>query len=251
MNLPSQFTIFPAIDLRAGQVVRLQKGDPNRQTVYGNDPAQTAARWLAAGAHWLHVVNLDGAFGEGDRSNQEAIRAILTTATTCGAQVQLGGGLRSFEAIETVMGLGVNRVILGTRAIQEPALVAKAMESWGPERVAVSLDALDGLVRVAGWVGGTGLDAVQAALDFKTMGLRWLVFTDIARDGLGAGLNLVKTLELAQASSLSVIASGGVHAIEDIEEVKAAGLAGVIVGRALYEGQIDPELLFKLESSPC
>jgi phosphoribosylformimino-5-aminoimidazole carboxamide ribotide isomerase len=241
------FTIFPAIDLRGGQVVRLKKGDPNRQTIYDSDPAQAAACWISHGARWLHVVNLDGAFGETDQANQIAIRGILKTAAAAGVRVQLGGGLRSLETVEIVLGLGVDRAILGTRAIEDPSSVAEALKRWGPERVAVSLDALDGLVRVAGWAEGTQVEAVRAAQDFKTMGLRWLVFTDIARDGLGTGLNLAKTSALAQATGLDVIASGGVHAIEDIEAVRAANLAGVIVGRALYEGQIDPARLFQLE----
>jgi len=254
MSSQTPFTIFPAIDLRGGQVVRLQKGDPNRQTTYDNDPARVAGRWITHGARWLHVVNLDGAFGEDDQSNQAAIRSIIQTAAASGVRVQLGGGLRSLKTVEMALALGVDRAILGTHAIEEPASVAEALKRWGPDHIAVSLDALEGLVRVAGWAEGTQVDAVQAAQDFKAMGLRWLVFTDIARDGLGTGLNLAKTIALAQATGfaeaatgLAVIASGGVRSIEDIEGVKAANLAGVIVGRALYEGQIDPARLFRIE----
>ncbi len=251
MDNDSSFTIFPAIDLRAGQVVRLQKGDPQRQTTYGADPGGVAARWITGGARWLHVVNLDGAFGEADSANQGAIRSILAVAAPSGIHVQLGGGLRSPEDLESALAMGVHRAVLGTRAIQDPASLADALNHWGPDRIAVSLDALDGLVRVAGWTEDTGLDAVQLAQDFKAMGLRWLVFTDIARDGLGSGLNLAKTTDLARASGLAVIASGGVHSLEDVQAVKAAHLAGVIVGRALYEGQIDPLRLFSLEGSSC
>ncbi len=245
--MAKEFTVFPAIDLRAGQVVRLQKGDPNRQTIYGNDPAQVARRWLSFGARWLHVVNLDGAFGEGDQANQFAIQGILAGTAGSGVKIQLGGGLRSLKAIETAFGLGVDRAILGTRAVEEPNLLVRALHQWGPDRIAVSLDALDGKVRVAGWVEGTGLDAEETALAFKSLGLRWLVFTDIARDGIGQGLNLEKTVDLASKTGLAVIASGGVRSIEDVAAVKAAGLPGVIVGRALYEGQIEPGLLFHLE----
>lgn len=249
MTNSPDFTIFPAIDLRAGQVVRLQKGDPNRQTSYGNDPALVARRWLSHGARWLHVVNLDGAFGEGDQVNQSAIRAILDAMSGSGVKVQMGGGLRSLKAIEIALGLGVERAILGTRAVEEPALLAKAIKRWGAERIAVSLDALDGKVRVAGWVEATDLDVEETALAFKSLGLRWLVFTDIARDGIGQGLNLDKTVDLAQKTGLAVVASGGVGSIEDVAAVKAAGLPGVIVGRALYEGQIEPGLLFQLEEA--
>ena len=251
MNSPHSFTIFPAIDLRGGQVVRLQKGDPNRQTTYGNDPAAAAAHWISQGARWLHVVNLDGAFGETDGANQASIPGILRTAGNAGVRVQLGGGLRSLKAVALALSLGVDRAILGTFAIENPPSVGEAVRRWGAERIAVSLDALDGLVRVAGWAEGTQVDAVKAAQDFSAMGLRWLVFTDIARDGLGTGLNLDKTTSLAHASGLAVIASGGVRAIEDVAAVKAAGLTGVIVGRALYEGQIDPQMLFTLEEGSC
>ena len=244
------FTVFPAIDLRAGQVVRLQKGDPARQTTYGSEPALVARRWLSYGAHWLHVVNLDGAFGEGDTVNQAAIRGILAVTAGKGVKVQLGGGLRSLETIETAFELGVDRAILGTRAIEEPSLLAKAIRRWGAERIAASLDALDGKVRVSGWVEGTGKDAEETALSFQSLGLRWLVFTDIARDGLGQGLNLEKTTDLARKTGLAVIASGGVRSIEDVVAVKSAGLPGVIVGRALYEGQIDLAALFHLEDAP-
>jgi len=247
MNTRSPFTLFPAIDLRGGQVVRLKKGDPNLQTTYSSDPAETARRWIGAGCSWLHVVNLDGAFGTADGANQQALRAILSAAQDTGVHIQLGGGLRSLEAVTLALSLGIDRAILGTRAVEDPAMLGAVLNRWGDERVAVSLDALDGKVRVAGWLEGTGLDAVEAAVQFQRLGLEWLVFTDIARDGLGTGLNLSKTLEVAAASGLKVIASGGVSAIQDVEAVREAGLAGAIVGRALYEGAIDPLTLFRLE----
>lgn len=227
--------VYPAIDLRGGKVVRLRQGDPARQTVYSSDPAATARRWLEAGAHWLHVVNLDGAFGESGDGNLSALEAILSL----GARVQFGGGLRSLEAIARALDLGVSRVILGTIAVENPSVVAQALARFGAERIAVSIDARDGLVRTRGWQAESGVPALDLALRLRTLGLRTVIFTDIRRDGLGGGLNLAASRELAQASGLEVIASGGVHTIEDVRAVKEAGLAGVIIGRALYEGTIE------------
>jgi phosphoribosylformimino-5-aminoimidazole carboxamide ribotide isomerase len=235
----NEFIVYPAIDLRAGQVVRLKEGDPLRQTVYSADPAAVAARWLLAGAVWLHVVNLDGAFDQPDSANHAALEAILSVAETFGAKVQFGGGLRSLEAVQRALELGVERVVLGTLAVEQPDLLAEALARWGVGRIGASLDARDGLVAVRGWQETTGLPVTQAAAGMREAGLRWLVFTDIARDGLQTGLNLPATVELAAQSGLTVIASGGVSTAQDIHEVRAAGLAGVIVGRALYEGTVD------------
>lgn len=243
-----EFTIYPAIDLRRGQVVRLQEGDPNRQTQYGADPADAARRWLAAGARWLHVINLDGAFGEAGSENPQALQAILSAAQETGAQVQFGGGLRSLGAIEEVLQLGVTRVVLGTALIEQPELLPAVLNRWGAERVAAGLDARAGLIQVRGWQAGTAIPALDLAQRLGEQGLHWLVFTDIARDGLQTGLNLAATLELARRTGLNVIASGGVAGWEDIRAAKAANLAGAIVGRALYEGKFEPQELFK---TPC
>lgn len=237
--------MFPAIDLRGGEVVRLKEGDPNRQTNYSSDPAGTAGRWIEAGADWLHVVNLDGAFGESGGANLLALRAILGEAARANVQVQFGGGMRSIEAIHAAIDAGVSRAILGTLAVEQPQLLEEALARWGAEKIGVSLDARDGRVQVRGWQSDTPLMAVDAAKGFQRAGLRWLVFTDIARDGLQTGLNLPATLELAQASQLKVIASGGVSRLADVQAAEKAGLAGAIVGRALYEGAIDPADLFQ------
>lgn len=242
-----EFTIFPAIDLRHGQVVRLKEGDPTRQTAYADSPSTAAQRWIEAGAAWLHVVNLDGAFDEPDTPNRMALRQILTVANPHGARVQFGGGLRSLPAIRNAFQVGVERVILGTLAIEQPDLLVEAIQQWGPERIGASLDARNGQIMLHGWQVGAGRSPLEAAQAFYRAGLRWLVFTDIARDGLQAGLNLDATLELSRASGLAVIASGGVASLDDVAAVRQAGLAGVIVGRALYEGTIDPQALF---SSP-
>jgi phosphoribosylformimino-5-aminoimidazole carboxamide ribotide isomerase len=234
----SEFIPFPAIDLRHGQVVRLKEGDPERQTAYSSDPAAAAERWLAAGAMWLHVVNLDGAFDESQAANREALAAILRAAGKYGAQVQFGGGLRTMDGVAQAFDLGVGRAILGTLAVEQPHVLAELVARWGKERVGVSLDARGGLVQVRGWKEGTNVLANDAAKELKQSGLEWLVFTDIARDGLQSGINLTATVDLARSSGLKVIASGGVRGREDVRAARKAGLAGIIAGRALYEGAL-------------
>lgn len=231
----SVFTVYPAIDLRGGKVVRLQEGDPNRQTAYSDDPAEVAARWLASGAGWLHVVDLDAAFGGDAMANRRALAAILRL----GGRVQFGGGVRTMDAVAGLLGLGVSRVVLGTAAVEDPDLVAGALARFGPEAVAVAIDARDGRVRTRGWQAESGLDAVAFACRLAELGLRIVIHTDIARDGLGTGVNVAASRALAEASGLNVIASGGVASLADVAAVRSAGLSGVIVGRALYEGQVD------------
>lgn len=229
------FTIYPAIDLRGGKVVRLKEGDPGRQTAYSDSPAEIAQRWLEAGAGWLHVVNLDGAFGEKDDANQRALGAILKL----GARVQFGGGIRSFDAIHKALELGVRRVVLGTVAVEQPDIVKAALKQFGAEAIAVGIDARDGFVRLRGWKEQSRITGADLGLRMQTLGLRTVIFTDISRDGLGSGLNIAATRQLAETSGLEVIASGGVKSLEDVHAASEANLAGVIVGRALYEGTID------------
>ena len=233
------FVIYPAIDLRAGKVVRLQEGDPARMTAYSEDPAETARRWLEAGARWLHVVNLDGAFGESDHANHIALQKILRVAKEFGALVQFGGGIRSLDIMETVFSLGVSRVVLGTIAVENPEIVANALMKFGHERIAAGIDARDGLVRVRGWKENSRLSATDLAIRMRNLNLRTVIFTDVSRDGAGKGLNIAATRELADVSGLDVIASGGVHTVEDVMAARNANLTGVIIGRALYEGTID------------
>jgi len=230
------FTVYPAIDLRGGKVVRLKEGDPARMTSYSDDPAEMARRWLDAGATWLHVVNLDGAFGESDHANRAALESILKLGAS---KMQFGGGMRSLDAIEAALSLGVSRVVLGTIAIEQPDVVADAFKRFGAERIAVGIDARDGLVRTRGWKDDSGVKATDLALQMRTLGLATIIFTDVSRDGLGSGLNIPSTCELAEESGLDVIASGGVHTVEDVVAAKDAGLAGVIIGRALYDGTVD------------
>jgi phosphoribosylformimino-5-aminoimidazole carboxamide ribotide isomerase len=233
------FTIYPAIDLRGGKVVRLKEGDPARMTAYSDEPAEIARHWLRMGARWLHVVNLDGAFGESDSDNQLALRAILDAAKGFDTQVQFGGGLHSVDDIQEAINLGISRVVLGTIAIKKPDVVMNTLQKFGAERIAVGIDARDGLVRVRGWKDNSGTSAIDLARQMRMMGLHTVIFTDISRDGLGSGLNIAVTRELSEISGLNVIASGGAKTLHDVIAARDAGLAGVIIGRALYEGMID------------
>lgn len=245
-----RFVVYPAIDLRAGKVVRLKEGDPARITAYSADPAKMARRWMDTGARWLHVVNLDGAFGESDNANRLALQNILRVAKEFNACVQFGGGLRALDAIEAVLDLGVSRAILGTIAIERSEVVAAAIRKFGAERIAVGIDARDGFVRVRGWKDNSGISAAELALQMRTLGLRTVIFTDVSRDGLGSGLNITATRKLADLSGLAVIASGGVHTLEDVLAARGAGLSGVIIGRALYEGTIDLKTALELKATP-
>ena len=233
------FTVYPAIDLRGGMVVRLKEGDPARMTSYSDDPAEMAQRWLGIGAKWLHVVNLDGAFGESDGPNQNALISILKVAKEFDANVQFGGGMRSLDSVMQALNLGVSRVVLGTIAAEKPDVVANILKKVGAKKIAVGIDARDGIVRTRGWKDDGGVSAQDLALQMRALGLRTVVFTDIRRDGLGSGLNILSTRELSDRSGLDVIASGGVHTIDDVLAAKEAGLAGCIIGRALYDGTVD------------
>ena len=228
------FTIYPAIDLRGGKVVRLKEGDPARMTLYSDDPAEMAKRWIDAGATWVHVVNLDGAFGESDNANHVALESFLKLGT----RVHFGGGMRSLESIESALSLGVSRVILGTIAIEQPDIVRDALTRFGVEHIVVGIDARDGLVRTRGWKDNSGVPALDLALQMRTFGLDTVIFTDVSRDGLGSGLNIPATRELSEKSGLDVIASGGVHTTADVKAAKDAGLSGVIIGRAIYDGTV-------------
>ena len=230
----SDFTIFPAIDLRAGKIVRLMQGDPARQTEYGDDPRQQAERFKAEGASWIHVINLSGAFGEDAAANLKALEAILRV----GLKVEFGGGIRDEETIRVPLEMGAERVFLGTAAIQNPALVDWAVAQYGPTRIAADIGVRDGLVMVKGWQESTPLTMLEAGKRFCAQGLAWCVLTDVHRDGAGTGVSVDSAVELQTATGLKVVASGGVSSLEDVRIVREAGLAGVIIGRALYEGKI-------------
>lgn len=228
------FTVFPAIDLRAGKIVRLAQGDPNRQTEYGADPRAQAEQFKAEGAEWVHVINLSGAFDEDSAANLRALAEILKT----GLKVEFGGGIRDEETLRIPLEMGVERVFLGTAAIQNPALVDWALARYGAERVAADIGVRDGNVMVKGWQESTPLTMLETGRRFRAQGLEWCVLTDVRRDGVGSGVSVDSAVELQTATGLKVVASGGVSSVEDVRRIKQAGLAGVIIGRALYEGKI-------------
>lgn len=230
--------LFPAIDLKNGQCVRLEQGDMNRATVFNLDPAAQARAFAAQGFAYLHVVDLDGAFA-GTPVNAGAVDAMLEAVTM---PVQLGGGIRDLKTVEAWLAKGIARVIIGTAAVRDPALVSEAAKQF-PGRVAVGLDARDGKVAVQGWAETSTVTALEIARRFEDAGVAAIIFTDIARDGLLKGLNLEATIALAEAISIPVIASGGLASIKDVEallEPRAKKLAGAIAGRALYDGRLDP-----------
>jgi phosphoribosylformimino-5-aminoimidazole carboxamide ribotide isomerase len=239
--------IFAAIDLRDGQCVRLTQGDPNAQTIYSQDPAAIAETWESIGADWLHVVNLDGAFGDSEKAakNIDALQAILDRVHT---PVQFGGGLRSPEDIECALNMGVSRVVIGSLAADRPRQMLDILSHFGPEQVALGLDVRDGKVATHGWRQLAQTDPVQLAQQIHTAGLAHVIYTDISRDGMLTGVNVEATVALAQAGNpgtgrrFTVIASGGVANLDDVRRLKAVeheGIEGAIIGKALYTGAVD------------
>ena len=230
--------LFPAIDLKNGQCVRLEQGDMARATVFNLDPAAQAKSFAAQGFEYLHVVDLDGAFA-GKPMNAQAVEAMLQEVAL---PLQLGGGIRDFATVEAWLAKGVARVIIGTAAVRDPELVKGAAKKH-PGRVAVGLDARDGKVAVEGWAEMSQVTALEIAQRFEDAGVAAIIFTDISRDGLLKGLNLDATIALAERISIPVIASGGLASIEDVKALLAPRtkkLAGAIAGRALYDGRLNP-----------
>jgi phosphoribosylformimino-5-aminoimidazole carboxamide ribotide isomerase len=232
-------TLYPAIDLKDGQCVRLRRGAMDDATVYSSDPAGQARAWQDAGCRWLHVVDLNGAIS-GRPVNGGAVTAILAAVTV---PVQLGGGIRDMAGIEAWLFAGVRRVILGSAAVKHPALVREACRTF-PGRIVLGIDARDGKVATDGWADTSSTDARDLALSFEDAGAAAIVYTDIGRDGMLSGLNLAQTVALAASVATPVIASGGVGGPQDLLDLRRASVAtrieGVIVGRALYDGRIDP-----------
>jgi phosphoribosylformimino-5-aminoimidazole carboxamide ribotide isomerase len=236
--------IFPAIDIRNGKCVRLRQGRQEEETVFGDDPAAMGLKWQEAGAEWLHVVDLDGAFSSRPQ-NLEAIRGLRRALTI---PMQLGGGIRSLETITTYLDLGIDRLILGTAVLKDPDLVARACAAY-PGRIAVGLDAKDGLVAVEGWTETSSRSVLEVAQSLVSLKPAALIYTDIARDGVKKGVNVAATQALAQAVPLPVIASGGVSSLTDIRNLlplEPLGVIGVIIGRALYDGNINLTEALKL-----
>ena len=241
--------LYPAIDIRGGRCVRLVEGDFDRETTYDSDPALAARRWVEAGAEWLHVVDLDGAVA-GTPVNGEAVARIRASVDV---PIQLGGGLRQVGDLENVFGAGVDRAILGTGALKNPELVTSAVARWG-DRIAVALDARDGLLATDGWLGQSDARAVDVAQRLAENRVRHFIYTDIRRDGTLSGPNVPGLSELIENVDGDIIASGGIATLDDIRAVAAAGAAGAIVGRALYDGRIDlieAVALFAGSRAPC
>ncbi len=234
----TKFTLFPAIDLRNGRVVRLEQGDPERETVFGTNPAKMAQKWLDAGAKWLHVVNLDGAFDEAGADNWAALSAIAKLDV----KVQFGGGIRSMEDVTRALDAGAKRVVLGTSAIEKPELVNEAIAKFSKNKIAVGIDAYNGRVKTRGWQQDTAVNPVDLGKEMKERGVKTIIYTDIGRDGVLGGVNVQATVQLSRVTGLHVIASGGVASLEDVHRCYAQaehGLVGVITGRAIYDGRMD------------
>ena len=229
--------IYPAIDIRGGRCVRLTEGRFDAETVFADDPAEMALKWAGLGAEFLHLVDLDGALA-GEGKNVPVIERILQSVSI---PVQLGGGIRNLVTIEKLLSLGVTRLILGSAAVKNPALVEEACKKY-PGHIAVGIDAKNGEVAIEGWGKGSGVAATELAKKMAAYGVETIIYTDISRDGMLSGVNVEATAALARACGVPIIASGGVASIEDIRRVKAVeadGVQGCIIGKAIYTGAVD------------
>ncbi len=229
--------ILPAIDIKDGKCVRLYKGDFAQTTVYHENPAEVALQWQSKGAKYLHLVDLDGAI-VGEPKNINVVKEILQAVKI---PVEIGGGIRSLETIAMYLNAGIDRVILGTAAVKDPNLARIACEEFGKERIVLGLDAKNGYIATEGWLETSGVTAIELALRMKELGIIRIIYTDISKDGTLTGVNVQATKELAEATGMHVIASGGVASIADIKallEVSAKGIEGVIVGKAIYTGSL-------------
>ncbi|GAB4463035.1 MAG: 1-(5-phosphoribosyl)-5-[(5-phosphoribosylamino) methylideneamino]imidazole-4-carboxamide isomerase [Anaerolineae bacterium] len=230
--------VYPAIDLRGGRVVRLKYGDPAQQTVYGDDPVAVAHGWRAAGAAWLHVVNLDGALSAAGA--EATLKVVSALAVATGMRIQFGGGVRDADSMARAFDAGAARVVVGTAAARRPEFAAEMVACWGADRVAAALDVREGRVAVEGWQAASEWTPVALGQRLAALGVRHALYTDVSRDGAGTGVNVAATAELARATGLEVIASGGVARLDDVRALVATGaVAGVVIGRALYEGAVD------------
>jgi len=226
--------IYPAVDVREGKCVRLTQGEFDKQTVYSDNPVEMALKWENAGAQYLHVVDLDGA----RTGKSQNIAVISEIAGKIGIPVQLGGGIRTIEMIENYLADGIKRVILGTSAVKDPELVKSAVKTF-ENNVVIGIDAKDGMVAIEGWEKTSEFKAVDFAKKMEDLGVKTIIYTDISRDGMLSGPNLKAMEEMVKAVNIEIIASGGVGKLEDIKNLKEVGVAGAIVGRALYTGDVD------------
>jgi phosphoribosylformimino-5-aminoimidazole carboxamide ribotide isomerase len=227
--------LYPAIDMKNGQCVRLRQGAFEDITIYSDAPEKVAAYWQEKGASFLHLVDLDGALA-GYSVNEEAIRRI---AETISIPIELGGGIRSGEAVERMLGLGVRRVIIGTKAAEHPEFLRDMVKEYGEDAIVAGVDARDGMVAVEGWEKVSALTASSLCLTMKEYGVKHIVYTDISRDGMLSGPNVEATRKLTEDTGLDIIASGGVSCMEDLKRLHEAGIRGAIIGKALYENRID------------
>lgn len=238
--------LYPAIDLLDGRCVRLRQGDYEAVTRYADDPIAVAEGFRKAGAAWIHVVDLDAA-----RTGHAVNRTVISRiAAATGLRIQTGGGIRSMADVEALLEAGLSRLVIGTAAVRDPAFAREVLAAH-PDRIAIGIDARDGEVGVEGWTRGGGIQAVELALRMRELGARTVVYTDIARDGMLGGVALDNTREMVDRTGLAVIASGGVGSEQDIEEVRTTGAAGLIIGKAIYEGKVDLAACLKKESSPA
>lgn len=227
--------LYPAIDMKNGQCVRLRQGAFKEMTVYSKNPEKVAAYWQEKKGSFLHLVDLDGAL-EGYSVNEPAIKKILEAVSI---PVEIGGGIRSREAVEHMLSLGVKRVIIGTKAVEQPEFLKDLTERFGPEAIVAGVDAKDGMVAVQGWEKVSSVSALELCLKMKDYGIKHIVYTDISRDGMLTGPNVEATRQLTEATGLDIIASGGVSCMEDLQNLADAGIRGAILGKALYEDRID------------
>ncbi len=229
--------IWPAIDIRCGKCVRLVQGDYARETIYGNNPADMAARWTAEGADCLHVVNLDGAKNGSDKTARANLEAIEQLATEVDVPIQIGGGIRDDDTIQQYMEMGIKRFVIGTRALQDEAWTSQLIERY-PEQIVIGIDAREGLVAIEGWANVTDVLAIDFARKMARLPIAAIIYTDISKDGMLEGPNLIAMEEIARAVDVPVIASGGVTTPDDVASLAKMGLSGCIIGRSLYEGRL-------------
>ena len=227
--------LYPAIDMKGGKCVRLTQGLFDNVKIYSDTPADMAKLWVSQGATYLHIVDLDGALA-GRSVNEPAIRAIVAAADV---PIQLGGGIRSAEAVRYMLDLGISRCIIGTKAVQQPEFIRELVEWFGADRIVVGVDARDGMVAVEGWEKVSSMTAIDLCLKMKEYGVQHIVYTDISRDGTLSGPNVEATKLLTDRTGLDVIASGGMSCMEDLQRLKDNGIRGAIIGKALYEKRID------------
>ncbi|WP_167956366.1 1-(5-phosphoribosyl)-5-[(5-phosphoribosylamino)methylideneamino]imidazole-4-carboxamide isomerase [Anaerosporobacter faecicola] len=234
--------LYPAIDIRNGQCVRLRQGQFHDQEIYSNSPVKVAMQWEDMGATFIHLVDLDGAL-HGHGVNEDVIKEITNAVSI---PVQVGGGIRTIKDIENKMNLGVNRVIIGTKAVENPVFIKEAINTFGRDRIVVGIDAKNGMVAIEGWEKVSNYNAVTLAMNMKELGVKTIVYTDIAKDGMLQGPNIECTKEMVEATELEIIASGGVSSLKDLESVNQIHVHGAIIGKALYENRIQLDEAIRL-----